>query len=94
MAYRPINLQPPPKDSSILKVWQDWLYSVYTRLGESYGPLPIKGFGKAALPTASKWGDVSSFSSLIYVYDEAGGAVLAFSDGTNWRRVTDRNMVS
>ena len=31
---------------------------------------------------------------LIYVSNEAGGAVLAFSDGSNWRRVTDRAVVS
>lgn len=32
--------------------------------------------------------------SLIYVSDEAGGAVPAFSDGTNWRRFTDRVIIS
>jgi len=32
--------------------------------------------------------------ALLYVTDEAGGAVMAFSDGTNWRRVTDRAVVS
>ena len=31
---------------------------------------------------------------LIYVSNEVGGAVIAFSDGTNWRRVTDRAIVS
>lgn len=31
---------------------------------------------------------------LIFVSDETGGAVPAFSDGTNWRRVTDRAIVS
>lgn len=31
---------------------------------------------------------------LIYVSDESGGAVPAFSDGTDWRRVTDRAIVS
>lgn len=31
---------------------------------------------------------------LIYVSNEAGGATLAFSDGTNWRRVQDRAVVS
>lgn len=31
---------------------------------------------------------------IVYVSDEAGGAVLAFYDGTNWRRVTDRAIVS
>jgi hypothetical protein len=30
----------------------------------------------------------------IFVTDEVGGAVPAFSDGTNWRRVTDRAIVS
>jgi len=32
--------------------------------------------------------------TIIYVSNESGGAVLAFSDGTNWRRVTDRAIVS
>lgn len=31
---------------------------------------------------------------LIYVSDESGGATPAFSDGTNWRRVADRAVVS
>jgi hypothetical protein len=31
---------------------------------------------------------------LIYVSNESGGAVPAFSDGTNWRRVTDRAIIS
>jgi hypothetical protein len=31
---------------------------------------------------------------MIYVIDESGGAVPAFSDGTAWRRVTDRAVVS
>jgi len=31
---------------------------------------------------------------MIYVSDETGGGVPAFSDGTNWRRVTDRAIVS
>lgn len=43
---------------------------------------------KAALPSAAYKGRI------IYVDDETGGSVLAFSDGTNWRRVTDRAIVS
>lgn len=31
---------------------------------------------------------------LIFVSNESGGAVPAFSDGTSWRRVTDRTIVS
>jgi hypothetical protein len=43
----------------------------------------------ATVPNASEW-----TQGLIYVSDETGGAIPAFSDGTNWRRVTDRNIVS
>jgi hypothetical protein len=31
---------------------------------------------------------------IIYVSDESGGATLAFSDGTNWRRVQDRAIIT
>ena len=37
---------------------------------------------------------VTTAPGLIFVSDETGGAVPAFSDGTNWRRVTDRTIVS
>jgi len=36
----------------------------------------------------------SALGSLIYVTDESGGQVPAFTDGTNWRRVTDRAIIS
>ena len=56
----------------------------------------VLGFGNAStvsftvgtLPAATTAGQ------MIYVSDESGGAVIAFSDGTNWRRVTDRAIVS
>lgn len=35
-----------------------------------------------------------SIMGLIGVSNETGGAVPAFSDGTSWRRVTDRAIVS
>jgi len=31
---------------------------------------------------------------MIFVSDESGGAAIAFSDGQDWRRVTDRNVIS
>ncbi len=52
------------------------------------GALRLKAYAKAALPSAGSAGQV------IFVSDDVGGAVLAFSDGTNWRRVTDRAVVS
>lgn len=36
----------------------------------------------------------SNTRGLIYVSNETGGATVAFSDGTNWRRVQDRAIVS
>lgn len=53
------------------------------------GPVRVKSYAKAALPSAA-----AGAGQIIYVSDEAGGAVIAFSDGTNWRRVTDRAVVS
>ena len=42
----------------------------------------------AGLPAAGNAG------AMLFVTDETGGAVPAFDDGTNWRRVTDRAIVS
>jgi hypothetical protein len=38
--------------------------------------------------------DVPDEPGMIFVSDETGGAVMAFSDGTNWLRCTDRAIVS
>jgi len=48
----------------------------------------LKSYTIAALPV------VTTAAGLIYVSDETGGAVPCFSDGTNWRRVTDRAIAS
>lgn len=42
----------------------------------------------ATLPPAEGAGQ------MVFVTNETGGAVLAFSDGAAWRRVTDRAVVS
>jgi hypothetical protein len=52
-------------------------------------PLLLKSYTVATLPTASDWE-----SGLIYVSDEAGGATVAVSNGTNWVRVQDLATVS
>ena len=48
-----------------------------------------KTFTVATAPTAADYP-----RGVIYVSDETGGATLAFSDGTNWRRVQDRAVIS
>lgn len=50
--------------------------------------IQLESYTVATLPTAATAG------GMIYVSDETGGAVPAFSDGTNWRRMTDRAVVS
>lgn len=52
-------------------------------------PVKLPVYTVATVPPAAP-----NPSALIYVSNEAGGAVVAFSDGTNWRRVTDRAIIS
>lgn len=52
------------------------------------GPLRVGSTTVATLPAATAPGQ------LVYVTDETGGPVLAFSDGSDWRRITDRAVVS
>jgi hypothetical protein len=54
------------------------------------GPVRVGSATVAGLPSASAVG----VGAILYVSDESGGAVLAFSDGANWRRCTDRVVVS
>ncbi len=50
----------------------------------------VPNLAKAALPSAA----TAAAGALVHVSDDVGGAVLAFSDGSSWRRVTDRAVVS
>lgn len=52
-------------------------------------PVVMPEFTVAGLPSASAYP-----GAWINVSNETGGYVIAFSDGTNWRRVTDRAVVS
>lgn len=54
------------------------------------GPVRLGTYTVATVPSAS----ASGAGSIIYVSDETGGAVSAFSDGTDWRRMTDRAVIS
>lgn len=51
-------------------------------------PLGLPSYTVSTLPSASPAGQIS------YVSNESGGATPAFTDGTNWRRVADRAIVS
>lgn len=69
-----------------------WIKQVYENLT---GVGSAKAFTVATLPAATDYDPtVDGRAAYIYVSDESGGATLAFSDGTNWRRVQDRAIVS
>lgn len=51
--------------------------------------LQLDSYTVTTLPSAAE-----NVRTIIYVSNESGGAVPAFSDGTNWRRMTDRSIVS
>ena len=55
-------------------------------LGEA---VKLPSYAVADLPDAKKYQ-----GHWLYVTDETGGEVPAFSDGTNWRRSTDRAIAS
>ncbi len=52
------------------------------------GAIRVGSYAVDSLPNATPAGQ------LIYVSDETGGAVIAFSDGNAWRRATDRSVVN
>jgi hypothetical protein len=52
-------------------------------------PFRSASYTVATLPDATLY-----LGAMIYVSNESGGAILAFSDGTDWRRVSDRAIVS
>ena len=56
-------------------------------ISDIFGPTG-DSFLVASLPSAAQPGQ------MIYVSDETSGSVMAFSDGSNWRRITDRAIVS
>ena len=66
--------------------------AVLTKTGgfSATGWIKTASYTVATLPSAATAGA----GAMIHVSDESGGAVIAFCDGTNWRRVTDRAVVA
>lgn len=84
--YRPPKWSQDQDVSRYLMNIELWARQVYERIT---GITELASYAVADLP------DASDFEGhTIYVSDETGGATLAFSDGTNWRRVQDRAVVS
>lgn len=91
----------PPSiiESTLPDEWLRWFKTIHDMLGVS--PLKLQAYSVTDLATdnldPARWGNTTpkdAFSSLVFVYDETSGPTLAFSDGTDWRRVQDRVIVS
>lgn len=81
----------PPYAVAILRDVVAWVSALAKQ------PANLPSYTVADLPSAADWFSSAAGdgrSALIFVSNESGGAVPAFTDGTNWRRVTDRNIVS
>jgi hypothetical protein len=87
---------PPKPEAAAIVDWIDDVVTITARNnaeaaakhspGQVYQP---KVAAKASLPSAPDF-----TGGIIAVSDDVGGFTLAFSDGTNWRRVQDRNVIS
>lgn len=87
----PPNLTPIVGQGSLtLPEWAIFFTQVWKTLTGGGGPLPLPAYTLGALPTAGG----GSAASLIFVSNATGGAVPAYSDGINWRRVTDGTIVN
>ena len=74
----------PPRDPSISSLVRQWRDAIGRFCAAPRAPVVTV----ATLPSAADAGRI------VYVSDESGGATLAISDGTNWRRQTDLSVVS
>lgn len=82
-----VLLTPAGKASDIFQVHLDDLTLKLNQ--DLFGAqVQLTSYTVADLPVAT------TAAGMIFVSDEVGGAVPAFSDGANWLRVTDRAVVT
>ena len=78
------------KDGKATPVFQAYLDEITTALNDNLLSLRVQltSYTVATVP------DATTDGGLIFVSDDAGGGVPAFSEGGSWRRVTDRTIVA
>lgn len=80
--------QPINQGGVVNKIWVQF-FDAIKRLLDNSQPWQLPSYTVSTVPAAA------SFEGyIIYVSNESGGKVIAFSDGTNWRRCTDRAIIS
>lgn len=68
-----------------------FLRQVYSNLT---GENSTKVYTLATLPPAASFNPSAGRAVFVYVSNMSGGAEMAFSDGTSWRRFSDRTVAS
>ena len=65
-----------------------WVLAMIQSIARGIAARALEEYRVAELPPAD------GRKRLVFVADESGGAVIAFNDGSHWRRATDRAIVS
>ena len=90
--FRPSKWREGQEFNAYLGQIELWIKQVYDNLT---GVNQAKAFTVATLPNPASYNpETNGRAAFVYVSDETGGATLAFCDGTSWRRVQDRAVVS
>lgn len=85
MAKPPLQQPIAGQDGMVERLWMQF----FTTLLSLSEPAELRSYVVASVPAAASY-----LGCMIYVSNESGGAIPAFSDGVNWRRVTDRAIIS
>jgi len=85
MAKPPLQGQITDETGLVSRLWMQFFISLLS----NDAPVQLRSYTVATVPTAATFK-----GCMIYVSNESGGAVPAFSDGSAWRRVTDRVIIS
>jgi hypothetical protein len=93
-----LQLDPPAtlrRDESISFVLKRYIESIYTRLGD--GPLMQRAYTLDELTNdstlaAALWSDGAQYSATI-LYNNGATLLPAYSDGTNWKLISDNTVI-
>jgi len=69
-------------------IWFKWVSRVTSAVG-GREPAQLAGYTVASLPDPARWP-----RCVVYVSNDVGGSTLAFSDGSDWRRMADRAIIT
>lgn len=78
--------------NSLVNVLQDYSTTINALVDIQtvpQAPVILKSYVKTALPSAATY-----IYGIIIVTNDVGGLTIAYSDGANWRRVQDRNVIA